>query len=71
LSQKKFSVGLSAGFLRDMPINDDRTIAPIASGIGFYNNYNENLFITTVGQKQFILLLTPKQFIIRTSSNND
>jgi hypothetical protein len=40
---KKFSVGLSAGFLRDMPINDDRTIA-IASGIGFsYNNYNENL----------------------------
>jgi hypothetical protein len=32
LSQKKFSVGLSAGFLRDMPINDDRTIA-IASGL--------------------------------------
>jgi hypothetical protein len=62
---KKFSVGLSAGFLRDMPINDDRTIA-IASGIGFsYNNYNENLFITTEDKKQFILLLTPKQFIIR------
>jgi hypothetical protein len=48
-----------------MPINDDRTIA-IASGIGFsYNNYNENLFITTEDKKQFILLLTPKQFIIR------
>jgi hypothetical protein len=46
LSQNKFSVGLSGGFLRDMPINDDRTIA-IATGLGFsYNNYNQNLFIS-------------------------
>ncbi|UQD55781.1 porin family protein [Flavobacterium sp. K5-23] len=46
LSQNKFSTGLSLGFLRDMPINKDRTIA-IASGLGFtYNNYNQNLFIT-------------------------
>jgi hypothetical protein len=53
LSQKKFSVGLSAGFLRDMPINDDRTIA-IASGVGFsYNNYNENLFYNYSEQEQF------------------
>lgn len=50
LSQDKFSIGLSAGFLRDMPINDDRTIA-IASGVGFtYNNYNQNLFISESGQ---------------------
>lgn len=50
LSQKKFSVGLSAGFLRDMPINEDRTIA-IASGVGFtYNNYHQNLFISESGQ---------------------
>jgi hypothetical protein len=49
--KKNFSVGLSAGFLRDMPINDDRTIA-IASGIGFsYNNYNENLFYNYSGTR--------------------
>jgi len=46
-SQRKFSSGLSAGFLRDMPINKKRTVA-IASGIGFtYNNYNQNLAIST------------------------
>jgi hypothetical protein len=70
LSQKKFSVGLSAGFLGTCLLMMTEPLQ-IASGIGFYNNYNENLFITTVGQKQFILLLTPKQFIIRRSSNND
>ncbi|MFV8368095.1 porin family protein [Flavobacterium sp. LB2R40] len=47
LSQSKFSSGLSAGFLRDMPINKNRTVA-IASGIGFsYNNYNQNLAISS------------------------
>ncbi|MDI5897836.1 porin family protein [Flavobacterium yafengii] len=47
LSQSKFSSGLSAGFLRDMPINKKRTVA-IASGIGFsYNNYNQNLAISS------------------------
>ena len=45
-SQNKFSAGLSAGFLRDMPVNKNRTVA-IASGIGFtYNNYNQNLAIS-------------------------
>jgi hypothetical protein len=39
----KFSAGLSAGFLRDMPINKDRTHA--SSGLGFtYNNF-KNLAI--------------------------
>ena len=47
VSQSKFSTGLSAGFLRDMPINKKRTVA-IASGIGFsYNNYNQNLAISS------------------------
>ncbi|MFV8374409.1 porin family protein [Flavobacterium sp. LB1P62] len=46
LSQNKLSTGFSAGFLRDMPINKNRTVA-IASGIGFsYNNYNQNLAIS-------------------------
>lgn len=50
VSQSKFSTGLSAGFLRDMPINKDRTNA-IAVGLGFtYNNYIQNLAITGTGQ---------------------
>lgn len=50
LSQNKLSTGLSFGFLRDMPVNKDRTIA-IASGLGFsYNTYNENLAITGTNQ---------------------
>jgi hypothetical protein len=60
LSQNKFSSGLSAGFLRDMPINDDRTIA-IASGLGFsYNNYNEDLFISESGQTPVYSIIDPK-----------
>lgn len=47
LSQRKFSSGFSGGFLRDMPINKKRTVA-IASGIGFtYNNYNQNMAISS------------------------
>ena len=38
LKQNKFSAGLSAGFLRDMPINEKRTLA-IAAGLGLsYQN---------------------------------
>ena len=47
LSQRKFSSGFSGGFLRDMPINKKRTVA-IAFGIGFtYNNYNQNMAISS------------------------
>ncbi|WP_016989963.1 porin family protein [Flavobacterium sp. ACAM 123] len=50
VSQDKFSAGLSAGFLRDMPINKDRTHA-IAAGLGFtYNNFIQNLAITGTGE---------------------
>lgn len=46
LKQNKFSAGLSAGFLRDMPINKKRTIA-IATGLGLsYQNYYQNLTIS-------------------------
>lgn len=49
LSQQKISLGVSAGFLRDMPINKNRNVA-IATGLGFaLNNYNENLTISEVG----------------------
>lgn len=60
LSQKKFSTGFSLGFLRDMPINKDRTVA-IASGLGFsYNNYNENLAITGTGQMPVYFMIDSK-----------
>lgn len=46
LKQNKFSAGLSAGFLRDMPINKKRTVA-IATGLGLsYQNYFQNLTIS-------------------------
>ncbi|MEY4012999.1 MAG: hypothetical protein RIT22_2123, partial [Bacteroidota bacterium] len=45
LNQSKFSSGFSAGFLRDMPINKNRTVA-FATGLGFsYNAYNQNIKI--------------------------
>nr|MBU3862224.1 PorT family protein [Flavobacterium sp. MC2016-06] len=44
--QNKFSLGLSAGFLRDMPINKKRTFA-VATGLGLsYQNYFQNLTIS-------------------------
>ncbi len=45
LRQNGFSAGISAGFLRDMPINEKRTFA-VAIGAGFsYANYHQNLVI--------------------------
>ena len=45
--QNKFSPGISLGFLRDMPINKDRTLA-IAAGLGYsIASYNHNLIINT------------------------
>ncbi|GGF00489.1 hypothetical protein GCM10011518_07330 [Flavobacterium limi] len=46
LKQDKFSAGISAGFLRDMPINKNRTVA-VAAGLGLsYKNYFHNLTIS-------------------------
>src|SRR6478736_9611819 len=47
-SQNSFSIGLSAGFLRDIPINKSRTVA-IAAGFGIsYDKYHENLKVSEV-----------------------
>lgn len=47
LKRDKFSAGISVGFLRDMPINKKRTVA-IATGLGLsYQNYFQNLTIST------------------------
>lgn len=44
--QNKFSLGLSGGFLRDMPLNKMRTVA-IAAGLGLsYQNYYQNINIS-------------------------
>ncbi len=57
ISQNKFSAGLGIGFLRDMPINKDRTIA-IAAGFGYsLQNYNQNLMISeAAGEPQYNLI---------------
>lgn len=50
LSQQKFSIGISGGILRDMPINKARTKA-FATGLGVsYNNYNQNIGISGTAQ---------------------
>ncbi|MFV8325720.1 porin family protein [Flavobacterium sp. ZS1P14] len=60
LSQRKLSTGFSAGFLRDMPINKNRTVA-IASGVGFsYNNYNQNLAIYKSDQTAVYSIIDPE-----------
>lgn len=47
LDQKKFTPSFSFGFLRDFPINKNRTYA-FAAGLGYsINNYNQNLLITS------------------------
>lgn len=57
LSQQKFSIGISGGFLRDMPINKNRTKA-FATGLGVsYNNYNQNLGITGTAENALYTVL--------------
>jgi len=46
-AQNGLSLGLSAGFLRDFPINKSRTVA-IAVGLGAtYNKYHQNLLVSS------------------------
>ena len=46
ISQNRFTPSFSVGFLRDMPINNNRNVA-IAAGLGYsINNYNQNLIIS-------------------------
>lgn len=46
--QNGFPVGVSLGFLRDMPINSNRTLA-VAAGFGFaYNKFYQNIRIFDV-----------------------
>jgi Outer membrane protein beta-barrel domain len=57
-SNDKFSTGFSAGFLRDMPLNKNRNLA-IAPGLGLtFNNYSQNIGITTVNGVPVYTVLT-------------
>lgn len=60
LSQSKLSSGFLLGFLRDMPVNKNRTVA-IATGIGFsYNNYNQNFRIYKSDQAPTYSIIAPE-----------
>lgn len=51
-SQYSFSTGLSAGFLRDMPVNKRRNHA-VALGLGYsYSNIKHNLAVTEAGSER-------------------
>ncbi|WP_310594458.1 porin family protein [Flavobacterium sp.] len=57
-SNDKFSTGFSAGFLRDMPLNKNRNLA-IAPGLGLtFNNYSQNIAITTANGVPVYTVLT-------------
>lgn len=65
-SNDKFSTGFSAGFLRDMPLNTNRNLA-IAPGLGLtFNNYSQNIGITTANGSPVYTVLTDAT----TYSNN-
>lgn len=53
MSQNGFSSGFHLGFIRDMPINENRTLA-IGIGIGYSaNSFNQNLLISIDQQNAF------------------
>nr|WP_314866978.1 porin family protein [uncultured Flavobacterium sp.] len=62
-SNDKFSTGFSAGFLRDMPINKNRKLA-IAPGVGLtFNNYSQNIGVTsTNGTPVYTILTDPASY---------
>lgn len=61
-SNDKFSTGLSAGFLRDLPLNKNRNVA-LAPGLGLtFNNYSQNIAITQTNQ-------TPVYTIVANSND--
>lgn len=56
-AKDKISTGFTGGFLRDMPVNKNRTLA-IAAGLGLtYNNYNHNLGVFGTRQSPIYAIL--------------
>jgi hypothetical protein len=62
VKQNKFSPGVSFGFLRDMPINKNRTFS-VASGLGYaIGIYNQNLMISENNGNYNYQILTPGSY---------
>lgn len=63
ISQNKFSSGFTGGFLRDMPINKNRTLA-FASGLGLsYNKYFQDLLVIRINQSnEYSVIPSDKSF---------
>lgn len=56
-SKDKIAAGFTGGFLRDMPLNQNRTIA-IATGLGMtYNGYNHNFGVSGTGENPTYAIL--------------
>ncbi|MCA0152657.1 porin family protein [Winogradskyella vincentii] len=67
LAQSGFSTGFHIGFIRDMPINEDRDFA-IGLGIGFSSNsYNQNLSIIEENEEIIFSILNEDE--INVSKN--
>lgn len=61
-SKDKISTGITGGFLRDMPLNKNRTYA-IAAGLGLtYNYYNHNLGVSGTNQSPTYAILDEATF---------
>jgi hypothetical protein len=61
LAQDKLSTGFSIGFLRDMPVNEKRTMA-IAPGLGLsYTNFNQNLAISLANGEPVYQVIDPNR----------
>lgn len=61
-SQDGISTGISAGFLRDMPINKARTKA-VAIGLGFsYNKYHTDLMVSEISGERAYTIVDPSAF---------
>ena len=59
LKQNKLSTGVAFGFLRDMPLNQKRTVA-LAAGIGYsLSIYNHNMGIIDVNNETTYSILDP------------
>lgn len=61
-SQEGISTGISAGFLRDMPINNKRTMA-VALGLGLsYNKYHTDLVASEIPEGIVYGIVDPSTF---------
>lgn len=60
IQQNKISYGITAGILRDMPINKARNIS-IAAGLGYsFQNINQNILVSKIGGDFSYTIIDPE-----------